>query len=565
MLYYDNQSCPFRHLLQLKGSVFPRSMRYALPSVLLSIAVHVYLKEMDIKIESTSGGQVWTGYNLALSFLLVFRTQQAYSRWWEGGTLLQQIRGEWYNATSSLFAFTSADEAKKAQVQQFQHLIVRMMSLLYCSALQEVSMVQDDKFEILDTVGLDEKSLRYLRHSPDRCAVILQWIQRSVVTGMASGVVPVAPPVVSRVFQELGRGMVNLHNVKKIKEFPFPFPYAQMITFMLVIHWVITPVGNLLLVDNSIWSIVLSFISVLFFWSINYIAIEIELPFGDAVNHLPIKDMQTEMNRSLKVLLDKRSQIPPSFSGDSVSSTPSTVRGVTKFHATSMSMKAILSGLAEVDDEDEDFDGIGADFEVEDDSNKSWGLVSSLSGVTSKKSVAFQCAGKPSGRASKAARNTDTAGLRATTSIFSVMSSRRSRDSEVSAARTGSSEADRQDSVHSRKLSGATSEEELSAGPSAAQAEAAAAAAAPPAEQQPGGARQGPGSLQRPEGLSELRLEEPQAAEEAAAAPPRHAGLAGTGPQPPDGLSPRRIDMQERKPNPLSDSQPAIAEDEIEI
>mmetsp|Transcript_27475 Transcript_27475/g.78959 ORF Transcript_27475/g.78959 Transcript_27475/m.78959 type:complete len:523 (-) Transcript_27475:327-1895(-) len=403
MLYYDNQSCPLRHLLQLKGSVFPKALRYAIPSLLLSIGVVVLMKTMEIELQLEGGGQIWTGYNLALSFLLVFRTQQAYARWWEGGTLLQQIRGEWYNATSSLFAFTSADEAKKLQVQQFQQLMVRLMSMLYCSALQEVSMVQDEKFEILDTTGLDQKSLKYIRNSTDRCAVILQWIQRSVVTGMGSGVVPAPPPVVSRVFQELGRGMVNLHNVKKIKEFPFPFPYAQMITFMLLIHWIITPLGNLLLVDNKAWAITLSFISVLFFWSINYIAIEIEIPFGDAVNHLPIKEMQAEMNRSLRVLLDKRSQTPPAFELNAMRNSPGNIRGVTKFRAT-MQLREALAGLQEGDDEDEEEKDKEEDEEEEEmeeeyesgsaassdrnaESTKVTRLVGALSGVSSKRTV----------------------------------------------------------------------------------------------------------------------------------------------------------------------------------
>ena len=44
-----------------------------------------------------------------------FRSRIAYNRWWEGGTLLQQTRGEWFNGYSSLIAWGLARAAKVAR------------------------------------------------------------------------------------------------------------------------------------------------------------------------------------------------------------------------------------------------------------------------------------------------------------------------------------------------------------------------------------------------------------------------------------------------------------------
>jgi predicted membrane chloride channel (bestrophin family) len=41
-------------------------------------------------------------FQVPLQFLRNFRSRIAYNRWWEGGTLLQQTRGEWFNGFSSL-------------------------------------------------------------------------------------------------------------------------------------------------------------------------------------------------------------------------------------------------------------------------------------------------------------------------------------------------------------------------------------------------------------------------------------------------------------------------------
>jgi len=329
MLYYDNTSWSVRQMLQVRGSVFPKALLWACPSVCISIGFHTAIQEFEWDVPNLNGSQIWTGYNMALGFLLVFRTQQAYSRWWEGGTLLQQVRGEWYNATSSLIAFTAQGDERLQRVVHFQHLIVRLMSMLYCSALQQVAMMHDDRFEILNIDGLEEDSLRYLRMSQDRCEVLLQWVQRLVVMNVSNGVLPIPPPILSRVFQELSRGMVNLQNARKLREFPFPFPYAQMITLMLIIHWIITPIANCLIIENKVWAALLSGLSVFVFWCLNYIAIEIELPFGDDVNDLPIAEMQKDMNQSLWVLLEKRAQVPPMFTFDKhVHTEPCAIKGL---------------------------------------------------------------------------------------------------------------------------------------------------------------------------------------------------------------------------------------------
>merc|ERR1719163_1346459 len=48
-------------------------------------------------------------------------------------------------------------------------------------------------------------------------------------------------------------------------------------------------------------------------WGINFIAAELELPFGDDPNDLPIETLQVDFNGSLCVLLDKLGKEPPRF------------------------------------------------------------------------------------------------------------------------------------------------------------------------------------------------------------------------------------------------------------
>lgn len=257
--------------------------------------------------------QVWAGYNFLLGFLVVFRTQQAYSRYWESATLLQQTRGEWFIASSSLIAFVTNDENRRQEVEEFQHSVVRFVSMLYCAGLQKVSEMKDHGFEIIEYSGFTEQSIQYLDEKGEKCEVIMQWLQRLIVESMNSGVVPVPAPIITRVFQELSRGMVNLNNARKVREIPFPFPYAQLVSIMLITQTIFMPIYAGILLNSAIWAPLLTFVSILSFWGVNAIAEEIEQPFGDDPNDLPLHELQRDLNRSLWTLLEPMCQQPPEF------------------------------------------------------------------------------------------------------------------------------------------------------------------------------------------------------------------------------------------------------------
>merc|ERR1719203_1667636 len=119
MIQYKNGTWGIMNLFQLTGSVVPKALMFACPAAALAILLHQamrgdFIPAMGYEANSDLGGGIpmgVSGFYSVMGFLLVFRTQQAYSRWWEGGTLLQTVRGEWFNAYSQLLAFSNRDEA----------------------------------------------------------------------------------------------------------------------------------------------------------------------------------------------------------------------------------------------------------------------------------------------------------------------------------------------------------------------------------------------------------------------------------------------------------------------
>merc|ERR1712139_347661 len=107
--------------------------------------------------------------------------------------------------------------------------------------------------------------------------------------------------------------MVGCHSAKKIAGFPVPFPYAQLLSTMLLLHWTLAPCLAALSVENMHCCWIVTFATVFSFWCINYIAAELEMPFGDNPNDLPVEQLQLGFNKSLRRLMLPVVQVPPKF------------------------------------------------------------------------------------------------------------------------------------------------------------------------------------------------------------------------------------------------------------
>eukprot|EP00420_Gonyaulax_spinifera_P023256 CAMPEP_0197897788 /NCGR_PEP_ID=MMETSP1439-20131203/42422_1 /TAXON_ID=66791 /ORGANISM="Gonyaulax spinifera, Strain CCMP409" /LENGTH=522 /DNA_ID=CAMNT_0043518441 /DNA_START=51 /DNA_END=1616 /DNA_ORIENTATION=+ len=309
MIRYDAKR-PWKYLCIVTGSTIPKAFKMAFPSSVLCLgcrAAFVFggFEVPEVSIIDTS---VITIFGSILGFLIVFRTGQAYSRFWEGASLIVQIRGEWYQAVSSLFAFCSKDPHLKGQVLDFQDLMVRLMSLLYAAALQRISNTSDSYLEVIDPGSLDDASLETLASDDLKCEIIMQWMQQAVVQAIEQKVIVIAAPISSRVFQELSRGMVALNSVEKVARLPFPMPYAQMVWLMLLLFSVVYPLACAVFTDLTRCGLY-TFFCTLVYWCVHFIAVEIEMPFGDDPNDLPVREFQEEMNSRLESLLVLRNHL----------------------------------------------------------------------------------------------------------------------------------------------------------------------------------------------------------------------------------------------------------------
>jgi len=307
-------------VFRLKGSVTQRACLFAVPAALLSLLL-VSVDDFSpgfresLGIMEVNKSQFWSATTAVLAIMLGFRTNRAMSRFWEGTGLLHQMRGEWFDSVSCCVTFSrGAVSTKTDDVIKFRHTLVRLMSLCHGSALEEIAGDQSDGIETIDAYGLDNSTLKHLKDCKEnlkfnRVEVLLHLTQSIITKSLDDGILKIPPPILSRVYQTLSRGFVNLLNAKKIADTRFPFPFAQIITMLLLIHVVLTPIMLSCLISSKVWAPIFTFVPVFGMFYLDFVGVELENPFGKDDNDLPLEHFQSEMNNCLLMLLHDKADL----------------------------------------------------------------------------------------------------------------------------------------------------------------------------------------------------------------------------------------------------------------
>eukprot|EP00933_Yihiella_yeosuensis_P026291 TRINITY_DN203_c2_g1_i1.p1 TRINITY_DN203_c2_g1~~TRINITY_DN203_c2_g1_i1.p1 ORF type:complete len:347 (+),score=51.17 TRINITY_DN203_c2_g1_i1:88-1128(+) len=321
MITYEAGGFGLGAIPHLNGSVLPKAFAVAVPNGLLGFAVYWWGLWADfaggtgLNLGMQGVQRIYEGYTLLVGFVLVFRAMESYTRFMEGAEFARNLKCRLIDCTSSMVAMASHDDEKRDKVIAFQHYFVRLVSLLHAVALQRVAELHCDSLEIMELKGIDPTSLEMFatQTKTQKPQLVMLWMNRLMVQGFAEGIFSAPPPVLNRAFLDLSDARETINGMKILPDFPFPFPYAQMITAMLIIHWVVTPLLAAQLIYAPVWIPVVCFCVTFCLWSVLFISFEMDNPFGDDNNDLPVKDMQKDFNRALLLLLHPSAQFVPSY------------------------------------------------------------------------------------------------------------------------------------------------------------------------------------------------------------------------------------------------------------
>jgi len=226
---------------------------------------------------------------IVLGLFLVFRTNSAYDRWWEG----RKLWGAMVNSTRNLAVKLNA--CLSLENHEDRDWFAKMIpNFVFASKEHLRTGVQFAELEITEESFPGE--LRKYKHKPLR--ISSQLYQRVNALHKQN---KITGDQLINLDKELKDFMDILGACERIKNTPIPYSYMMYIKKFIFIYVVTLPFGFVTLSGYITIPIVLLVTYVLM--SVELIAEEIEEPFGRDTNDLPIDEIATKIKENVRETL----------------------------------------------------------------------------------------------------------------------------------------------------------------------------------------------------------------------------------------------------------------------
>jgi putative membrane protein len=224
-----------------------------------------------------------------ISMLLVFRTNTAYDRWWEGRKLWGSLVNNSRNLALKLDAMLSKDD-------EDGRFFFRETIPLYAFTLKEHLQSEGTRL-MLDEVEHPELSnLDTNKHVPNQVAgVMIQRINKMYKNGEISG------DQLIILNGEISSFTDICGACERIKNTPIPYSYSSFIKKFIVVYVLTLPLGYVFNLGYYVAPIVTFVFYVLA--SLELVAEEIEDPFGTDPNDLPMDKMAMNIKKHVGEIL----------------------------------------------------------------------------------------------------------------------------------------------------------------------------------------------------------------------------------------------------------------------
>lgn len=224
-----------------------------------------------------------------ISFLLVFRTNTAYERWWEGRKLWGNLVNSSRNLAMKLAAILPQNDP--------QRRFFRKMIPTYAIALKRHLRSEDVRLELFDDLpAFVQERIDLEKHLPNQIAAVLyQHLIDLERSGQVSGPQFLALNSDLQAFTEVCGAC------ERIKNTPIPYSYSIFIKKFITIYVATLPFGFVFSLGYIVVPIVVFIFYVLA--SLELIAEEVEEPFGSDENDLPLSRIAKGIENHVEEIL----------------------------------------------------------------------------------------------------------------------------------------------------------------------------------------------------------------------------------------------------------------------
>jgi hypothetical protein len=151
--------------------------------------------------------------------------------------------------------------------------------------------------------GVSDREIALLKEARGpyaKVALCSLWYQEFITREYMNGSTGTVPsPLITRLYMNVSDGMAGYNQARKLCYIPFPFVHAQTSAFFSAVITFIFPLLFVEYVAYFSFAIVLNFCTVLCFLGLYCVALELEAPFVNAPNDLPLVTMQAQLNEAL--------------------------------------------------------------------------------------------------------------------------------------------------------------------------------------------------------------------------------------------------------------------------
>jgi putative membrane protein len=242
------------------------------------------LRWHEAEFQSTTAMHSLLG--IVLGLFLVFRTNSAYDRWWEGRKLWGGMVNSTRNLALKIDAYLggSATDDRKFFAEMIPNFV-------YSTKEHLRQGTQFTELEVSDAETLEK--LKQVKHTPNRIAGLMyERVNNLYKNGKITG------DQLINVDKEL-KDLVDLMGAcERIKTTPIPYSYSMFLKKFIFIYLVTLPFGFVTLSGYMTIPIVVVISYVIL--SVELIAEEIEDPFGRDVNDLPTDELSAKIRANIK-------------------------------------------------------------------------------------------------------------------------------------------------------------------------------------------------------------------------------------------------------------------------
>ena len=286
MRVYDN-----KHWISVLLSMHKSDTLKTLGSGMIAMAVYAgivaYLEIEYFKIDKDSSirniSLIHTLLGFVLSMLLVFRTNTAYDRWWEGRKLLGKMVNDSRNLAIKLHAILPENDKEnrdffKKYLCFFPHLLSRHLS----KQSTKMELAQDQQ----------HTEVEQLPHPPN---ALIWRIQNQVQKLYREGVITGDQLII--LDTQLSGFLDVCGGCERIKNTPIPYSYSSFTKKFIVIYVITLPIAYAMSIGYMMTLLTVFVFYVLM--SLEVLAEEIEEPFNNEENDLPMELIAQNIERNI--------------------------------------------------------------------------------------------------------------------------------------------------------------------------------------------------------------------------------------------------------------------------